>query len=144
MRFSYTHDAINVSTTCIQCPSLTRMAAWGLWSRELFWDLESLSLKVNITPRQPKISEMDGRQREYGIVRAYDCYPDDFEELYKPLYLSLPSNDDFKSLLVSFSTRLVHKYLITGVIQCLPDPRDPCAPTRHWSSVAKPFVWHRN
>ena len=60
----------------------------------LFADLESLSLKVNITPRQPKISEMDGRQREYSIVRAYDCYPDDFKELYKPLYLSLPSNDD--------------------------------------------------
>ncbi|KIM59899.1 hypothetical protein SCLCIDRAFT_1217348 [Scleroderma citrinum Foug A] len=122
MRFSYTHDAINLGDY-----GHVNYSGAFCCQGNLFADLESLSLK-----------------REYGIVRAYDCYPDDFEELYKPLYLSLPSNDDFKSLLVSFSTRLVHKYLITGVIQCLPDPRDPCAPTRHWYNVAKPFVWHRN
>ncbi|KIM59902.1 hypothetical protein SCLCIDRAFT_978836 [Scleroderma citrinum Foug A] len=110
----------------------------------LFGDLESLSLKANITPRQPKISERGGRQRESGVVRAYDCYPDDFEDLYKPLGLSLPSNDDFKPLLVSFSTRLTNRYLITGVIQCPPDPRESGSRTTHWYSIAKPFVWHRN
>ena len=65
-------------------------------------------------------------------------------EIYKPLGLSLPSNDDYKSLLVSFSTRLTNRYLITRVIQCSPDPRRPGSGTTHWHNIAKPFVWHRN
>jgi len=110
----------------------------------LFADCKSLSLKANITPRQHKISERVGHQRESSIVRAYH-YPDGFTELYKPIGLSLPSNDDYKSLLVSFSTRLTNRYLITRVIQCSPDPRWPgSGTTQSLYNTAKPFVWHRN
>jgi len=109
----------------------------------LFTDLQSLSVKAKITPRQHKISERGGHQREGGIIRAYH-YSYDFTELYKPLGLSLPSNDDFKSLLVSFSTRLTNRYLVTRVIQCPPNPRWPGASTTCWYSIAKPFIWHRN
>jgi len=62
-----------------------------------------------------------------------------------PLMLSLPRNDDFKSLLTWFSTRLTNRYLVTRVIQCPPDPRQPSSTiTTPLYSVAKPFVWHRN
>ena len=58
--------------------------------------------------------------------------------------LSLASNDDLKSLLTSFSTRLTDRYLVTEVIQCPPDPRQPDSNiTTPLYSVAKPFVWHR-
>ena len=76
-------------------------------------------------------------------MRTYH-YSGDFTELYKPLGLSLPSNDDFKALLVSLSTRLTNRYLVTRVIQCLADPRRPGSGTTHWYNIAKPFVWHRN
>ncbi|KIM67999.1 hypothetical protein SCLCIDRAFT_1209376 [Scleroderma citrinum Foug A] len=103
-----------------------------------FAELESLSSKADITPRQHKISESGGYQRESDVVRAY--HSGGYYELYKPLGLSLPRNDDFKSLLVSFSARLTNRYLITTVIQCPPDP--------HWRTtyynILKPFVWHRN
>ena len=108
----------------------------------LFTDPELLSLMANITPRQLKISERGGRQRESDVVKAY--FRGGSTELYKPLGLSLPSNDDFKSLLVSISTRLTNRYLITTVIQCPPDPRRPGSDTTHWCNIAKPFVWHRN
>ncbi|KIM63844.1 hypothetical protein SCLCIDRAFT_1213981 [Scleroderma citrinum Foug A] len=68
----------------------------------LFAELKSLALKVDITPRQHKISERGGHQRRGNIVRAY-YYHDCFAELYQPLGLSLPSNDDFRSFLVSLS-----------------------------------------
>jgi len=93
---------------------------------------------------QHKISERGGHQRESGVVMAYH-YPDGFTELYKPLGLSLPSNDDFKSLLASFSTRLTNRYLVARVIQCPPDPRlHDSSITARWCNIAKPFVWHRN
>ena len=77
-------------------------------------------------------------------MRAYYS-PDDFTELYKPLGLSLPSNDDFKSLLVSFSTRLTNRYLVTRVIQCPPDPDlYGSGIITRWHNIAKPFMWHRN
>ena len=156
MKFSYVSGATKVTTILpIHCLNLReQLGDYGYFAYSepegfccqgnLFADLESLSLKANITPRQPQISERGGRQRESGVVRAYYCYPYGFEDLYKPLGLSLPSDDDFKSLLASFSTRLTNRYLITGVIQCPPDPRESGSLPRHWYSVAKPFVWHRN
>ena len=58
--------------------------------------------------------------------------------------LSLASNNDLKSLLTSFSTRLTDRYLVTEIIQCPPDPRQPGSNvTTPLYSVAKPFVWHR-
>jgi len=50
--------------------------------------------------------------------------------LYKPLGLSIPSNHDFHSLLTSFSTRLINKYLVTRVVQCEADPYSG----RYWQS----------
>jgi len=65
--------------------------------------------------------------------------------LYKPLMLSLPSNDDLKSLVASFSTRLANRYLITRIIQCPPDPRRPSSTiTIPLYAVEKPLIWHRN
>ncbi|KIM57271.1 hypothetical protein SCLCIDRAFT_1219603 [Scleroderma citrinum Foug A] len=110
----------------------------------LFAELESLSSKPNITSTQHKISEMGKHQREGGVVRAYNYCPVIFTELYKPLGLSLPSNDDLKSLLASFSTRLTNRYLITRVIQCTHNPRRPGPGTTRLYNIAKPFVWHRN
>ena len=108
----------------------------------VFAEVESLFSKANIAPRQHKISQLGGDQRESDIVRAYHDSSDSSIELYKPLGLSLPSNDDFRSFLVSLSTRLTNRYLVTMAIQCPPD--------QHWSrsstlyTIAKPFVWHRN
>ena len=73
-----------------------------------------------------------------------DYNSDDFTELYQPLGLLLPSNDNFKSLLVSLSTRLTNRYLITRVIQCPPNPRQPGSGTTPLYNIAKPFVWHQN
>ena len=92
---------------------------------------------VDITPRQHKMSSMDYVP---AWNRTYRCL-----ELYKPLMLSLPSNEDFKSLLTSFSTRLTNRYLVTRVIQCPPDPCQPGSNiTTPLYSIAKPFVWHQN
>ena len=78
-------------------------------------------------------------------MRAYNYYPDIFIQLYKPLGLSLLSNDDFKSLLVSFSTQLTNRYLITWVIQCPTDPRGlGSGIITPFCNIAKPFVWHRS
>ena len=100
-------------------------------------DLRSLPVNVNITPRQHKISERDGHQRERDFVGAQ--HYGGFTELYKPLGLSLPSDDDFKSLLVSFSSRFTNRFLITRVIQCRPNPRQASSGTLY--NIAKPFVW---
>ena len=54
------------------------------------------------------------------------------------------SNDEFKSLLVSFSARLTNRYLVTCVIECPPDPHLGGSSTTFWYNIAKPFVWHRN
>ena len=109
----------------------------------IFADLKSLSLKANITPRQHKISERGGDLRKSGVVRAYDHHLGIPIELYKPFGLSLPNNGDFKSLLVSFSTRLTNRYLITRGVPC-PLPHQPGSGTTHWYNATKPFVWHRN
>ena len=59
--------------------------------------------------------------------------------------MSLPSNDDLKSVLTSLSTVLTDRYLITKIIQCPPDPLQPGSNiTTPLYSVAKPFVWYRN
>ena len=100
----------------------------------LFADLDSMA---GITPRQHEISS------EYRVV-ASNWMGFRSLDLYKPLMLSLPSNDDVKSLLTSFSTRLTNRYLVTRIIQCRPNyPSQPGSSTPLYR-VAKPFVWHRN
>jgi len=65
--------------------------------------------------------------------------------LHNSLILSLPSDDNFKSLLTSLSTQLANKYLVTRIVQHLPDPGQPSSNiTGFLYSIAKPFVWHRN
>ena len=63
-------------------------------------------------------------------------------DLYKPLMLSLPSDDDLKSLLTLLSTRLTDRYLVTRVIQCSESPNSSIVP--YFCDIAKPFVWYRN
>ena len=92
---------------------------------------------ADISPRQHKISSMDR-------VEVWNDTDARHFESYKPLMLSLAINDDLKSLLTSFSTRLTDRYLVTEIIQCPPDPRQPGSNiTTPLYRVAMPFVWHR-
>ena len=149
MQFAYAPNGIKVSTLpFVHCSSLTeQLGDYGHFPTPEYFCREGnlftdLSLMANITPTQHKISERGGHQRENSIVRAYH-YPDGFTELYTPLGLSLPRNDDFKSLLISVSTRFTNRYLVTWVIQC---PHDHCHSSiiTRCCNIAKPFVWHRN
>jgi len=101
----------------------------------LFADVRSLSFKVDITPRQPKISISQRRQQD----KSRCVFP---HKLYKPLGLSLPSTDEFKSLLVSFSARLTNRYLVTCVVESTLWAGS--STTTYEYNIAKPFVWHRN
>jgi len=90
---------------------------------------------ANIAPRQHRLSSKD-------LVMAPNWT--DLCDLYsdKPPMLSLPSNDDPKSLLTLLSTRLTNRYLVTRVI---PYSGDPDSSTiRYVCDIAKPFVWYRN
>ena len=79
-----------------------------------------------------------------GVVMARNRTAFGDLDLYKPLMLSLPSNDDLKSLLTSLSTSLTNRYLVTRIIQC-PDPRKLSSNiTTPLYNIAKPFVWHQN
>jgi len=144
--FSYTPDDIKVSTHTFDTLRVLRdqLGDYGHFTdSEDFCCEGNLFTDLNITPRQHNISKWGGRQREGDGVRAYH-FSGGFTELYTPLGLSLPSNDAFNSLLVSLSTRLTNRYLITRVIQCPPNPRQPGSGTTHLYNIAKPFVWHRN
>ena len=50
-------------------------------------------------------------------VAAWNLMNVDHLTLYEPLMLSLPSNDDLKSLLTSLSTPLTNRYFVLRVIQ---------------------------
>ena len=80
-------------------------------------------------------------ESESDIVTFCDSH--DPIELHKPFCLSLPSNDDFKSLLVSLSIRLANRYLITRVIHCRSKSHLPGSETTGIYNVTKPLVWHR-
>ena len=97
---------------------------------------------MDITPRQPKISERGQWQdRESDITTVSRGSLLRRSELYG---LSLPSNDEFKSLLVTFSARLANKYLVTCVVERPPNPHWPGSSITYEYNIAKPFVWHRN
>ena len=83
---------------------------------------------ADITPRQHNPSSTAWNRTSF-----YKVY------LRKPLMLSLPSNDDLKSLLISLSTRLANRYLVTRVVQ-YSGHRDIM---RYLYDIAKPFVWYR-
>ena len=88
---------------------------------------------ADITPRQHKPS---------SYVTACNLTDFDYFNLYKPLMLSLPSNDDLKLLLTSLSTRLTNRYLVTRAIQYSDDPGSSIV--RYLCDIAKPFVWYRS
>jgi len=108
----------------------------------IFTDLESLPLKEGITPRQHKVSQK-GEEGNYVLARLNEVA---FIELYKPLCLSLPINDDVKTLLTSLSIRLTNGYLVTMVIHCPPDPPWPGSgrSTTSFCTFVKPFIWSRS
>jgi len=95
----------------------------------LFANIESLSLKVDITPMKHNISST-----------ARTCMPD--FHLYKPQMLSLPKNDNFKSLLALLSTQLPNRYLVTRIIQYSKDCDS--STMAYFYSIAKPLVWYRD
>ncbi|KIM53501.1 hypothetical protein SCLCIDRAFT_31847 [Scleroderma citrinum Foug A] len=80
--------------------------------------------------------------REGNLLKSL---PDIITRQQHEMDLSLPSNDDLKSVLTSLSTVLTDRYLVTKIIQCPPDPLQPGSNiTTPLYSVAKPFVWYRN
>ena len=144
--FSATPSGIKVSTHAFSysvCALREQLGDYGnftdskefCYEGNLFADLESLSLKVDVTPRQHEISSKDH-------VTVWNRTNERYLDLYNPRMQSLPSNDDLKSLLTSLSTRLTNRYLITRVIQY---SKDSCSSTMACLySVAKPFTWYRN
>ena len=89
---------------------------------------------MDIAPRQHKLSSED-------YVIAWKWMTFCRLNLHKPLMLSLPSNDDPKSL-SSLSTRFTNRYLVTRAIQYFDDPDSGII--RYLCEIAKPFVWYRN
>ena len=108
----------------------------------IFADLESLPLKEGIAPRQHGVSQKGGFQEDSGRVLVRSNVHA-LVALYQPFCLSLPINDDVKTLLTSLSTRSTNRYLVTRIIQC-PEPLWPGSSTTYFCSFAKPFIWSRN
>ena len=108
----------------------------------VFTGLESLPLKEGITPRQHGVSQKGGGGN-YVLARLNE---DAFIDLYKPLCLSLPINDDVKTLLTSLFARLANRYLVTRVIRCPPDPRWPNSSrsTTPFCAFVMPFIWNQS
>ena len=111
----------------------------------IFTALESLPLEECITPMQHRVSQLDYSWGESDCVLAR-LNESAFIELYKPLCLSLPINDNVKVLLTSLSTRLTNGHFVTRVIQCPPDPRwpDSSRSTTSFCTFVKPLIWSRN
>ncbi|KIM61357.1 hypothetical protein SCLCIDRAFT_908621 [Scleroderma citrinum Foug A] len=98
-------------------------------------------IKGGIVPRQHRVSHgKGGYQRDRNRVLAR-LNANDFIEVYKPLCLSLPSNDGVKTRLTSLSTRSTNRYLVTRVIQCPPDPCRLGSSITPFCIFAKPFIW---
>ena len=99
-------------------------------------------MKEGITPRQHGVSQKGG-EGNYVLARLNE---DASIESYKPFCLSLPINDDVKTLLTSLSSRSTNGYLVTRVIQCPPDPRWPGSSrsTTPFCAFVKPIIWSRN
>jgi len=156
MKFSKLPKGIKVSTH-FSCSARVLREQLGDYGRfmdcedfccegNIFADLKSaLPLKERITPRQHEVSEKGGYQREGSYVLAR-LNEDAFIELYKPLCLSLPINDDVKILLASLFTQSTNEYLVTRVIQCPPDPRwpDSSRSTSSFCAFVKPLIWNQN
>ena len=98
-----------------------------------------------ITPSQRGVSKHWYQRENVRVLAHLNAHA--FLELYKPLCLSLPINDDVKTLLTSLSNQSTNGYyLVTRVIQC---PPDPCWPgsntsTTSFCTFVKPLIWSRN
>ena len=91
----------------------------------IFDDSISRSSDANISPKQHRIDDQQGYNRDNGPVTA-GRQAGSIEQLLrgttvtlnKPTGLSLPTNDHVNSILVFLSARLTNRYLVTRVIQC--------------------------
>ena len=109
----------------------------------IFTALESLHLNEGITSRQHEVSQKG--QVQLDRVWAHFAGPVwDSVKLYKPLCLSLPTNDVVKTLLTVLSIRLANRYLVTRVIQCPRDPDWADSSILPLCAFAKPIVWSRS
>ncbi|KAL4082080.1 heterokaryon incompatibility protein-domain-containing protein [Scleroderma yunnanense] len=129
----------------------------------IFSDLKSLVLELEITPRQHEISGRQLNDTDSDYVMAHHCISGDVPlTLYKPLGLSVPNNCHVNSLLASLSAHLTNGHLVTRVIQCVSEhsgerPREldhPTGPHKYprldtnkcsiitcLCTIAQPFVW---
>ncbi|KAL4064877.1 heterokaryon incompatibility protein-domain-containing protein [Scleroderma yunnanense] len=107
----------------------------------IFDDLKyCTSNQEDITPRQHKIDDKDGHNTNSNYVEAYD--PITFRglvSLHNPRGQSLPSSHNFNSLLASFSTRLINRYLVIRVIST-----STSKTKTSFYAIAKPFAWHQD
>ena len=154
MDFSKAPECIKASTHVFHTLFESDENSWGTMvtlratrisaTKETFPDLESLPSKEDIVPRQHEVSAHCYQRVGDRILAPLNAHTS--LELYKPLCLSLPINDDVKTLFTSLSTWSTNQYLVTRVIQCPPDPRWPGSSTSTTSfcTFVKPFIWRRN
>ena len=113
-----------------------------------FTDSKEFCREGNLFADLEPLSMADIRKHKLSFQSSTVSHWPDFNRrvnLHDSLILLLPSNDNFRSLLTSLSTRLTNRCLVTRIIQCLPYPHQPGSNfTTSLYSVAKPFVWHRN
>ncbi|KIM59675.1 hypothetical protein SCLCIDRAFT_991453 [Scleroderma citrinum Foug A] len=113
----------------------------------IFAALESLHSNEGIAPRQHLVSQKGQVQLDHvwaHFAGPSDSMKLDSVKLYKPLCLSLPTNDAVKTLLTVLSIQLPHRYLVTRVIQCPPDTDWADSSIQPLCAFAKPIIWNRN
>ena len=76
----------------------------------IFTDMKSLISEADAFPRQHRVTDA---KRSPLAVPAKSA-------------LSLPRNHVFNSLLASFSSRLTNAYLVTMIVQCIPERESTC------------------
>ncbi|KAL4070169.1 heterokaryon incompatibility protein-domain-containing protein [Scleroderma yunnanense] len=126
----------------------------------IFTDLRTLPSEMVASSRH-RIDRMDGYNTNSDYVEAHKTrFLGVPVTLYKPHASSLPINCDVNALLVSLSTRLTNRYIVTSVIQCNNVPPSQSStlsnrpvksygsskvdPTTPLCIFAKPFMWHQD
>ncbi|KIM59681.1 hypothetical protein SCLCIDRAFT_1217613 [Scleroderma citrinum Foug A] len=147
----YELDVNGVSMKFLDAPEGIQLGDYGRFTDcevfccegNIFTDLASLPLKEGIAPKWHEVSRKRGYPQDSdGVWAGLDVH--NFLAAYKPLCLSLPSNDDVKTLLASLSTPSTNKYFVTRVIQCFPNPGWPSLSFTLLCTFAKPFISSRN
>ena len=89
----------------------------------IFDHCNSCSSDADISPKQHRIDEQRGYNTDGGPVRVGQQGLSGLSggiqvTLYKPIGLSVPSNDLVNSILAFPSARFTNRYLVTRIIQC--------------------------